>query len=210
MRVGAHSAAAERGEFFEFRNQPAILVEQFFRLQRLHPVLENAQLLGVLLDIRQWDLVAAPKALEPMATYFQGRAPAFWRSQHDHGPPRPLRNACSSALLLVLSDFANAVLNRRRHGLVHALIGALYEVSCPSVSKQQAFQFFVRNARQQSWVINLVSIQVQDGENRAVPNGIEELTDVPGSCQWSRFRLSVSDRRSHDQVRVVEGSAAGV
>src|SRR5271157_1384408 len=68
----------------------------------------------------------------------------------------------------------------------------------------------MRNPRKQSGVINLVSIQVQDGQNRAVPNGIEKLADVPGSCQWPGFRFPVSDRCSHDQIRVVEGSAAGV
>src|SRR5271165_5538305 len=211
MRVGTHSAAAEWGEFFQFRNQPAIRVEQLFRLQRFHPVLENAQLFRVLLDVRQWNLVGAPKALEPMAAHLPRRAPTFWRPQHNHGPARPLCNTRGSAFLLVLSDLANAVLNRRRHGLVHALgIGALYEVGCPAVSGQQAFQLLVRNARQQSGVINLVSIQVQDGQNRAVPNGIEKLADVPGSCQWPGFRFPVSDRCSHDQIRVVEGSAAGV
>src|SRR5271166_6019919 len=211
MRVGTHSAAAEWGELFEFRNQPAIPVEQLFRLQRFHPVLEYAQLFRVLLDVRQWDLVGTPKTLEPVASYLQGRAPTFWRPQHNHGPARPLWNARGSAFLLVLSDFANAVFNRGRHGLVHALgIGALHEVRRPAVSRQQAFQLLVRNARKQSGVINLVSIQVQDGENRAIPNGVEKLVNVPGSRQWPGFGLSVPDRRSHDQIRVVEGSAAGV
>src|SRR5271157_1415142 len=146
-----------------------------------------------------------------MAAHLQRRAPTFWRPQHDHGPTRPPCNTRGSAFLLVLSDLANTVLNRRRHGLVHALgIGALYEVRSPAVSCQQAFQLLVRNARQQSGVINLVSVQVQDGENRPVPNGVEKLANVPGSCQWPCFRLPVSDHRSHDQLRIVEGSAAGM
>src|SRR5271165_2167459 len=68
----------------------------------------------------------------------------------------------------------------------------------------------MRNPGQQSRVINLVSIQMQDRENGAVPNGIEKLADVPGSCKWSRFRFPVADYRSHDQFRVVEGSAASM
>src|SRR5208337_126884 len=68
----------------------------------------------------------------------------------------------------------------------------------------------MRNPRKQSGVINLVSIQVQDGQNRSVPNGIEKLADVPGSCQWSCFRFPVADYRSHDQFRIVEGCAASM
>src|SRR5208283_4420660 len=102
-----------------------------------------------------------------------------WGPQYNHGPARPHGNTRGSAFLLVPSDFANAVLNRGRHGLVHALwIGTLYEVRCPSVSGQQVFQLFVRNARQQSGVINLVSIQVQDGQNSSVSNRVEKLADV--------------------------------
>src|SRR5271166_4273704 len=68
----------------------------------------------------------------------------------------------------------------------------------------------MRNPRPQSGIINLVSIQVQDGQNRAVPNGVEKLTDVPGSCKWSCFRFPISHYCSHDQFRVVEGGTASV
>src|SRR5208337_3292581 len=106
---------------------------------------------------------------------------------------------------------ATAALNRGRHGLVHAFwIGTFYEVRCPAVSRKQAFQLFVRNACQQRRVVNLVSIKVQDGQNRSISNGIEKLADVPGSCKWSGFRFPVADYRSHNQLRVVEGRAASM
>ena len=41
MRIGAHSASAARGKFFQFGNQPAILIEEFFRPLVAHPLFEN-------------------------------------------------------------------------------------------------------------------------------------------------------------------------
>ena len=114
----------------------AVLVKQLFRLLVPHPLLEDPQLFGVLLNLGQGHLVGAPKTLEPVTTDFLRRAPSFRRAQHDHRPARPLSDAGLPAFLLVLSDFVDAMFNRGRHGLVHAFrVGSFDEVRRPSVAR---------------------------------------------------------------------------
>src|SRR5262249_40506675 len=69
---------------------------------------------------------------------------------------------------------------------------------------------FVADAREKSRIIDFVAVQVKDRQNCAIPNGTQELVDVPRSCQWSCFRFSVSDNGRDNQLGVVERSAAGV
>src|SRR5208337_4098048 len=61
--------------------------------------------------------------------------------------------------------------------------------------------------RQKRGVVNLVSVQMQDGQHRTIANGIQEFADVPRSGQWSGFGLAVANHRSDDQVGVVERRA---
>src|SRR5208283_3657368 len=51
---------------------------------------------------------------------------------------------------------------------------------------------------------------MKDGEHRSVPNGVQELADVPRSGQRPSLRLAVPDHRRDDQIRIVERRAAGV
>jgi len=48
MRVGSHAAVALGRQFFQFCNQSAILVEEFFGLVTLHPVFQKLYMIGML------------------------------------------------------------------------------------------------------------------------------------------------------------------
>jgi hypothetical protein len=78
-------------------------------------------LLGILLHIRQRNLVGAPKTLEPVTAHFFRSAPAFRGTEYDHRPPRPACHAVASAFLLMFPDLLNAMFNRGRHRLVHTV-----------------------------------------------------------------------------------------
>src|SRR2546426_3564296 len=211
MRIRAHTAVPSWRQRFEFRNELAILAKKLLRFLLMHPLLEDAQLFRVLLDIGQGHLVRTPEPLEEVNTYFSRRAPSLRGTQHDHRPTQPLRNAAGTAFLLMRSNFCDAVFHRSRHGLVHAFrIRSLNEVWRPAISAHEAFQFLVADARQQGRVIDLVAVQVKDGQYRSIANGTQELVDVPRSCQRSGFRFTVSNHSSDNQVRVIERSAAGV
>ena len=114
-------------------------------------------------------------------------------------------------LLLVLVDFQNAVLHRGSHCLMHAVVvGTFDEVRRPAVAAQQAFQFLVRDSRQQRRVVDLVAVEVKDRQYRAVALRVQELVDVPGSRQWPGLRFAVSNHRRHDQIGIVVRGATGV
>src|SRR6476619_1939153 len=64
--------------------------------------------------------------------------------------------------------------------------------------------------RQQGGIVNLVAVEIQDGQYCAVANGIEKLVDVPGSSQWTSFSFAITDHCRDDQVGIIERSAARV
>src|SRR5690606_30251307 len=59
-------------------------------------------------------------------------------------------------------------------------------------------------------VRDLVTVEVEDRQNRAVHLWVEELVGVPGCRQRSRLRLPVADDTGHDEVGVVESGAEGM
>ncbi len=178
---------------------------------RAHPALEDPQLLGILLHVGQRHLVGAPEAFEPVAVHLLRRGPALGLRSTIIGQRGRVGDAALASLLLIRADLGDAVLHRRRHRLVHALgVGAFDEIRRPAVAVEQVLQFLVRDARQQRRVVDLVAVEVQDRQHRAVANRVEELVDVPGGRQRAGLGLAVADHGRHDQVGVVEGRAAGV
>ena len=138
VRIGAHPALTHRREFLQFGDQLAVLIKQFLGLLRAHPLLENLQLLGILLDFREWNLVRPPEAFDPVAADLYRRAPALRGTQNNHGPARPVSHAAPPAFLLMQPDFPDAMFHRRRHRLVHAVgIGSLDEVRRPAVASEK-------------------------------------------------------------------------
>ena len=115
------------------------------------------------------------------------------------------------AVALDVANLVDAVLHRRRHRLVHAVvIGALDEVRRPAVAAQQALQFLMRDARQQRRIVDLVAVQMKDRQHRAIACRVEKLVDVPRRRQRSGLRFAIAHDGSDDQLRIVEGRAAGV
>ena len=119
----------------------------------------------------------------------------------------PLR----ARFLLNSSDLRDAVLRRRGHGLMHALVlRAFHEVGRPAITSQQTLQFLVADPRQQRRIVDLVAVQMKNRQDRAIANRAQKLIDVPGSRQGPRFRFAVADYGRHDQFRIVERRAACV
>ena len=68
---------------------------------------------------------------------------------------------------------------------------AFHEVRCPAVPAEQISQFVARDARQDRWIIDLVAVQVKDGQYGAIAYRAQELAGVPGSGQRTGLRLAV-------------------
>ncbi len=97
------------------------------------------------------------------------------------------------------------------HRLVHGVrIRPFHEVRRPAVTAEQVLQLLVADARQQRGVVDLVAVEMKDGQHRAVASGIEKLVDVPGSRQRAGFRFAIAHHRGDDQLGIVERRAAGV
>ena len=57
---------------------------------------------------------------------------------------------------------------------------------------------------------DLVAVEVEDRQHRAVAGGVEELVAVPAGSQGTGLRLAIADDARDDQIRVVERRAVGV
>src|SRR4029450_6129190 len=64
--------------------------------------------------------------------------------------------------------------------------------------------------RQQGRIVNLVAVEIQDGQYSAVSNGIEKFVDVPRGGERPCFGFAITHDRRDDQVGIIERSAARV
>ncbi len=86
---------------------------------------------------------------------------------------------------------------------------AFDDVRRPSQAPHEQVELLGRYARQDGWVGNLVSIQMQNGKHGAIAHRVEKFVGVPTGGQRSCLRFSISDRYRNDQVGIVErGSEA--
>ena len=205
MRIRAHAAGAFRRERFEFGPQRAGRVEELFVPVAAHPVFEQFQMRRVVLHVGEWHLVRSPRALSFVALDLLGSGPAFRRPEHDHRPARSERRLRRSRLLLQRPDFADRHFQRRRHRLVHHVrIAAFDEVRLVAVADKQRFELLVADAREDRRVGNLVAVQVEDRQNRAVAHRVDELVRVPCRGERPCLRFAVADDAGDDQIGVVE------
>jgi hypothetical protein len=94
---------------------------------------------------------------------------------------------------------------------MHTLqIASLDKVWFPAVANKQGGQFFVADSGQDSGVIDLVSIQMQDGQNSAVSDWVQEFGTVPASRKWTCLGFSITDHCQRDKVGVVKDGSEGV
>ena len=108
-------------------------------------------------------------------------------------------------------DVRDDRIHRSRHLLVDVgRVGALDPVRLVAVADEQALQLLARDARHDRRVGDLVAVQMEDGEDRAVRDRIQELVRVPRRRERSRLGLAVADDAGDDQVGIVEGRAVGV
>ena len=156
-------------------------------------------------------LVRAERALDRDAVELLRPRPALRRPQHDHRP-RPARVVVLLARgPLDRMDAADRVVERARHLLMHdGGVGAGDDVGIVAVAFEELEQLALGNARQHGRVRDLVAVQMQDRQHRAVVHRVEELVRMPARRQRSGLRLTVADDAADEEARIVERSAVGV
>ena len=113
----------------------------------------------------------------------------------------PLTRA-SCWMLLISSDRR---VERRRHGFVHQRgLVTFDEVRRPPISAEQLLQFLASDAGEQRRVGNLVAVEMQNRQHRAVRGRIEEFIGMPRGGQRSGFRFAIADHTGDDEIGIVE------
>ena len=79
-----------------------------------------------------------------------------------------------------------------------------------AVAAEEVEQVGFGDAGQDGGVGDLVAVEVQDGQDRAVAGRIEELVGVPAGGQRAGLGFPVADHAKHGQLGVVERGAVGV
>ncbi len=156
-------------------------------------------------------LVRPPRALHRQPVHELGPGPALGGLQHDGGPGRPGLVTARPRPPLDLADLGDHRVHGRGELLVHQLgVIALDGVHLVPVAAQQRLELGVRDPGQHRRVGDLVPVQVQDGQHRAVGSRVEELVGVPAARQRAGLGFPVADDAGHDEVRVVERRPVGV
>ena len=127
------------------------------------------------------------------------------------------RGRCVKAVAArVRLDLANA---RRRCGraccaiarCVASWLACVVDVErLVAVAAEQLRQLFARNARQHRRARDLVAVEMQDRQHRAIARRIEKLVRVPAGRERSGLRFAVADDAGDDQIRIVERGAVRV
>ncbi len=66
------------------------------------------------------------------------------------------------------------------------------------------------DARQQGRIVDLVAVEIEDRQHRAIADRVEKLADMPGGGQRASLGLAITDDRRDDQVGIVKGRPAGM
>jgi len=99
----------------------------------------------------------------------------------------------------------------RGHALVHDQgIVAFDEIRLVPIPFEECAQPRLGDPRQQGRVRDLVPVQVEDREHRAVADRVEELVRVPARRQRTGLGLAVPDDATDEEIGAVERGTVGV
>ena len=213
VRIGAHAAFALGREFGQFRFEPPIGIEEFLRLVALHPLLEDFDVLRLLVHLAHRHLMRAPRILGALAVDFLRAGPALRRAKNDHRPARALDAALPTRARggLNAPNFRDGLVERGGHQLVHLRrLAAFDEDRRVAVAAEQLIQFLVADAREHAGVGNLVAVEMQNRQHRAVRRRVEKLVRMPARRERPGLRFAIADDGGHDEIGVVERRAIRV
>ena len=169
---------------------------------------------GIFADVRERNLVRAKCAFDGHAVDFFRTGPAFRRAEDDHRPgfeDRFAARAVRPRLLLNFSYLRVSAIERCGQLLMDARgIVTFDEVRRVTKSAIVGREFVVAPSRRHRGPGNLVAVQMQDRQHRAIAAGIQEFYAFPAAFQRAGFRFSIADHARDDQVRIIERGAKRV
>ena len=152
-----------------------------------------------------------PRAFDLLAVDDLGPGPALGRSEDDHRPLRTLVGTARAGGRLDIPDLVQHDIQRGRQLLVDLRrLVAGDEVRLVAVADHQVAQLRLGDAGQDRGIGDLVAVEMQNRQDRAVAHRVEELVRVPAGGKGARLGLAVADDAANEQIRVVEGGAVGM
>ena len=186
-------------------------VEQLLGDVGPEPLLELGAVPVVLTGVGKRHLVGPPGALDQHAVDLVRPGPALRGDQQDHRPRPPLGVAVLAGGPLDLADRVVGPVERGRELPVHVGgVVALDGQHLVAVAAQQALELLARDPRRDGRVGDLVAVEVQDRQDRAVGDRVDELVGVPRGGERPGLELAVAHHRGHQQVGVVHRGAVRV
>ena len=168
-------------------------------------------MLGVFAGLGEGDLVGAEGAFDLLPIDDLRAGPALRGGEDDDGPFRACGVVVLAGFVLDAVDFGENFVEGVGHEGMHlGGIIAFDEVRIPPAAVKELFELFARDACEDGGVGNLVAVEVEDGEDGAIGDGIEELVGVPGGGEGSGFGFTIADDAGDDQVGIVEDGAEGM
>ena len=157
------------------------------------------------------NLVRAPESFRLETVDGLGAGPPLGAAQDDHRPARGLLRSAMACRLLDRSDRREGGVQCRRHGLVHqGGIVARDDDRRVAVAAQERQEIVLRDPGEDGGIGDLVAVQMQDRQYRAVARRVEELVAVPGGRERPGLGLAVADDAGDDEVGIVERRAIGM
>ena len=140
-----------------------------------------------------------------------GTGPAFRGAQHNRRPRDATHVLAAPRRRLDLSNPLVAAIERVRELLVHgAGVVATDDMHLVSVRAEEAAEVLLASATEHRGAADLVSVQLQNREYRAVAPRIQEAHAFPRSLERPGLRFAVADDARRDQVGIVENRAERV
>src|SRR5260370_16101135 len=176
MRIGPHAATVPWSQCCQLWCQSAGRVKELVLPIAAHPLLQDLQMLHVFPHVGHRYLVRTEGALHLLSIDRTGTSPTLGCAQYNCRPARACREAVCPGLLLVGEDLGIAAIESGREVAMYlAWIVAVHHMHCVSIALDQPPSAFHAFAPQDGRTTNLVAIEVQDRQHRAVPSAIEKV-----------------------------------
>ena len=87
---------------------------------------------------------------------------------------------------------------------------AFDEERAVTVTTEEVFEFVARDSSEEAGVSDFVAVKMQDREDSAIMDRIQELVSVPTTCERAGFCFAIADDSGDDEVGIVESCAISV
>ena len=100
--------------------------------------------------------------------------------------------------ILNVVDFRDNRVERACHELMHGLrLMAFHKIRLVTIPGEKLSQFRISQTTEYGRIRDLVSVQMQNGKNSPVANGVQKLVRVPTGGEWTRLGFTVTDHAAN-------------